>query len=957
MKEEIKDVKNIRKKWENFKIKIGNKAREIEKRTRKKMNKLKNENEWNATKIKRTKNWCDKIIKGGALARLQDVKREMKIIREIKIGRNNKCGKLMKEMRVTNEKHKETNEKIEKIKKVLRWKDMKKKEKKRVYLIREAMIIKEKLEMIEVKIDKERTMKAINNLTKIDEEEELYRLIHDDKCTRQFFAKIKSRNKKEDIVELRRNDEEKKTKDEKKMKKIMKEFYSDLWKKRKIVKDSQAKLLATMKKRIKNNERIKIETDLKEEEVKKCIKLLKNNKEPGIDGITAEFYKSFVSVIPCLTSVLKQVVKLGSLSGTQKTAVVQVIFKKKDRTLLKFYRPISLLCVDYKILAKIIAERIKPTLKYVIHQDQQGYVINGDIRGNIYLVKEVMEYYNETGEEAVLVLLDGEKAYDRQDHDFMIQLLEHIGYSGFTLEAIKAMYNKVEARIVLIGEMTDPITIEGGVRQGCPLSCYLYIFMVETLAERIWSDPKIIGVTEPETNIKTKVSLFADDTSGLLVGMESVQALREVIRTFEQATGAKLNDDKTFMIALGGMRIKTENLDLKSLGINFDFMPEEDRERYRGDLIGNDLKQDEAMEQSLHKLRAASFKWRNVDTTILGRTIIANAVLLSKILYRGSINVASERLLRSITKAMEAFIWKKNFMTFKSPIAWKRMVQPRIKGGAGALDPRCAVDASRIKWIKRLLKQEKVKEYPPWKAWMLRRITAFKRTNSIEGDVWNHRILLNQKIKFQENLAEDCVRLWWKIRSITPWYEGIRYEIKVEGKPITIEKLTSKIVYQVLLCKKYGKNKILRREEKLKKCRLNSYEKEFWFKYRNGYFYFNARIKYICKKRIGICPLCRLEKETTKHHFEDCEELKAFRNHIEPLFKQGPGDGGWKKWWNLEDETMTDVGRETIAKLVYQWYQERCRMNTSKAMYCRKKSFERVIKEWKKSLDRLRSPI
>ena len=111
------------------------------------------------------------------------------------------------------------------------------------------------------------------------------------------------------------------------------------------------------------------------------------------------------------------------------------------------------------------------------------------------------------------------------------------------------------------------------------------------------------------------------------------------------------------------------------------------------------------------------------------------------------------------------------------------------------------------------------------------------------------------------------------------------------------------------------------------------------------------------KNGTSICPLCRKEKETFKHHFEDCEELEAFRSHIEPLFKKGPGDGGWKKWWNLGDETMTDVGRETIAKLVYQWYQERCRMNSSKVMYCQKKSFKRVIKEWKKSMDRLKSLI
>jgi len=171
------------------------------------------------------------------------------------------------------------------------------------------------------------------------------------------------------------------------------------------------------------------------------------------------------------------------------------------------------------------------------------------------------------------------------------------------------------------------------------------------------------------------------------------------------------------------------------------------------------------------------------------------------------------------------------------------MIQPRIKGGAGALDPSFAVEASRTRWIKRLIKQENVKDFPPWKAWMLRRIKDFKKRNSIYGDVWNARVLQNEKINFQENLAEDCVRVWWKIRKLTDWHETARYEIEFEGEMINIENLTSKIVYQKLLRKKYKKPKILKREANLKKCRLNSYEKEFWFKYRNGYFFFNARMK------------------------------------------------------------------------------------------------------------------
>ena len=59
------------------------------------------------------------------------------------------------------------------------------------------------------------------------------------------------------------------------------------------------------------------------------------------------------------------------------------------------YRPLSLACTDYKILAKIITERIKPALKQIIGKEQQGFIQRGDITGNLILVKEIMEYCKE----------------------------------------------------------------------------------------------------------------------------------------------------------------------------------------------------------------------------------------------------------------------------------------------------------------------------------------------------------------------------------------------------------------------------------------------------------------------------------------------------------------------------------------------------------------------------------
>jgi hypothetical protein len=86
-------------------------------------------------------------------------------------------------------------------------------------------------------------------------------------------------------------------------------------------------------------------------------------------------------------------------------AVVKLIFKKTDRTLMKFYRPISLLCTDYKLLAKIVTERMKGVLKSVIANDQQGFIEDGDITGNLILVKEIIEYCRETDAEGAMITM------------------------------------------------------------------------------------------------------------------------------------------------------------------------------------------------------------------------------------------------------------------------------------------------------------------------------------------------------------------------------------------------------------------------------------------------------------------------------------------------------------------------------------------------------------------------
>ena len=122
---------------------------------------------------------------------------------------------------------------------------------------------------------------------------------------------------------------------------------------------------------------------------------MKKNKTAGIDGIPAEFWQRYDFMDEWLEKVFEEMYDRGMMTETMRMAVVKLIYKKNDRNDMANYRPISLLCTDYKLMAKIMTERMKLVLHKLIGKEQQGFIRDGNIKGNLMLVKEVIEYCNE----------------------------------------------------------------------------------------------------------------------------------------------------------------------------------------------------------------------------------------------------------------------------------------------------------------------------------------------------------------------------------------------------------------------------------------------------------------------------------------------------------------------------------------------------------------------------------
>ncbi|KAI7804376.1 pol-like protein [Triplophysa rosa] len=139
-------------------------------------------------------------------------------------------------------------------------------------------------------------------------------------------------------------------------------------------------------------------------------------KAPGIDGLPVDFYKSFWSVIgEDLLEVLNDSLAGGLMPLSCRRAVLTLLPKRGDLTNIKCWRPVSLLCGDYKLFSKVLANRLAEVMDQVIHPDQT------------YCVP------------------DQEKAFDRVEHVYLWRVLEAFGFCKKFINQVKVLYSDVES--------------------------------------------------------------------------------------------------------------------------------------------------------------------------------------------------------------------------------------------------------------------------------------------------------------------------------------------------------------------------------------------------------------------------------------------------------------------------------------------------------------------------------
>ena len=138
---------------------------------------------------------------------------------------------------------------------------------------------------------------------------------------------------------------------------------------------------------------------------------------------------------------------------------------------------------------------------------------------------------------------DGEKAFDKIQHPFMIKTLQKMGTEGTYLNIVKAIYDKTTANIILKGEKLKAFTLRSGKRQGCPLSPAVFNAFLEVLTIAIREEKEIKGI---QIKKEVKLSLFVDDTLLYIENpKDSIRKLQELISEFRKVAGCKINTQKS----------------------------------------------------------------------------------------------------------------------------------------------------------------------------------------------------------------------------------------------------------------------------------------------------------------------------------------------------------------------------------------------------------------------------
>lgn len=332
-----------------------------------------------------------------------------------------------------------------------------------------------------------------------------------------------------------------------------------------------------------------------------------------------------------------------------------------------------MLNVDYKVLAKLLARCLANVIPILVHPNQTGFIPSRHIGDNIRNIQALIDFTLMTGRYGLVVSLDFSAAFDSLGHDFLFRALESFNLGEKFLSWIQILYTSTETCVLNRGQSTGWFPFSRGIRQGCPISPFLFVLAVEKLADSIRADADIRGIRLLDT--ETKILQFADYSTICVEDEDSFLKTLTIISQFEEVSGLGLNLKKSQGLNVGDMPLSNETRNAlpwdsrcKILGINFD-------------KEGSDQNDDWSSNFSspLQKMEKICESWRYRNLSLKGRVVILNSLILPVIFYPCIMLPVTQGVFKKVNKLINSFLWRWK----KAKISRQCLEQLTSSGGLG----------------------------------------------------------------------------------------------------------------------------------------------------------------------------------------------------------------------------------------------------------------------------------